>query len=152
MANKEVFFRTPYNYDTNQVSDFTGLMCEDESLAVQSAKKETDINHIMAVFAKTGQIPATAKQPLTFDIEGVFDFQSAMNTIVNAQRAFAALPSNIRSRFANDPAQYIAFCENPDNLDEMRKLGLAVPAKPDVQGSGASAPDAPAGAATPKAS
>lgn len=149
---KEVFFRTPYNYDTNQVSDLTGLMCEDESLAVQSAKKETDINHIMSVFAKTGQIPATSKQPLTFDIEGVFDFQSAMNTIVNAQRAFSALPSNIRSRFANDPARYIAFCENPDNLDEMRKLGLAVSAKPDVGGSGAKPSDPPAGGATPTAS
>ena len=42
-----VFLRTPYNYDTMAASNESALECLDESLAIQSAKDESDINTIV---------------------------------------------------------------------------------------------------------
>ena len=38
------------------------------------------------------------------------------------------MPADVRARFNNDPALFVDFCSDEANLDEMRKLGLAVPA------------------------
>ena len=39
---------------------------------------------------------------------------------------FADLPSSIRTKFNNDPAQYLDFVQDPEKLEEMRELGLAL--------------------------
>ena len=41
------FIRSPFNYDTDEASNETGLVCDDESLAVQSERDECDINIIV---------------------------------------------------------------------------------------------------------
>ena len=41
-----VFVRSGNNYDMQAVSDETGLLCEDASLAKQSFAEECDINKI----------------------------------------------------------------------------------------------------------
>ena len=38
-----------------------------------------------------------------------------------------SMPPDVRAKFNNDPAQFIAFCENPENLPEMQKLGFTSP-------------------------
>ena len=134
-------FRTPFNYDADAVSRETGLVCPEDSLAVQSERDECDINFIMQKFGRTGQLPVMSSLPLNGDFTGVFDFQSAMNLIVEAERSFMSLPADLRSRFGNDPAKFVDFCSDESNLDEMRKLGLAIPDKPAVGGIGGSAPD-----------
>lgn len=140
-----VVIRLPYAYDSDAVSRETGLLCPEDSLAVQSERDECDINFIMEKFGRSGQLPSSVSVPLNMDFEGIFDFQSAMNLIVEAERGFSSLPANVRSRFGNDPANFVNFCSDPSNLDEMRKLGLAIPAKQDVGVSGAVAPDAKPG-------
>ena len=125
-------FRTPFNYDADAVSRETGLVCPEDSLAVQSERDECDINFIMQKFGRTGQLPVMSSLPLNGDFTGVFDFQSAMNLIVEAERSFMSLPADLRSRFGNDPAKFVDFCSDESNLDEMRKLGLAIPDKPAV--------------------
>ena len=47
--------RTPYNYDRDEVSKNTALVCEDESLAQQNMKAETDLN---VMIRKYGVLPA----------------------------------------------------------------------------------------------
>ena len=47
--------RTPYNYDRDEVSKNTALVCEDESLAQQNMKSETDLN---VMIRKYGVLPA----------------------------------------------------------------------------------------------
>ena len=54
------FVRSPYNYDMSAVSDETGLCCEDESLAIQSAKEDADINTIVRRFGLTGELPSVS--------------------------------------------------------------------------------------------
>jgi phage internal scaffolding protein len=119
------FFRTPYNYDTDEVSRETGFVCEDESLAVQSERDECDINTIVERFGLTGSLPQNVRAPMYGDFVGVSDYQSALAAVMSADEAFAEMPADVRERFKNDPAMFVDFCNDPANLDEARSLGLA---------------------------
>lgn len=125
MSIQKIFLRAPYNYDVDKVSDETGLKCEDDSLTIQSSKDESDINVIVDRFTKTGTMPQLMMPPLNADFDAVFDFQDAMNLTRAAKESFDAMPAKVRTRFNNDPAAFVDFCSDQDNIDEMRKLGLA---------------------------
>jgi len=121
------FVRSPYNYDVMAVSDETGLDCSDDpSLAKQSFAEECDINTIVRQFGLTGQLPDNVRAPQYGDFTGVFDYQSALNAVIAADDAFMEMPAHVRARFHNDPAAFVEFCSNPDNIEEMDKLGLVV--------------------------
>ena len=123
------FLRTPYNYDTDKVSDETGLSCPEPTLAQQNFKDETDINHIVRQFGLTGELPGKPMSPQYGDFTGVLDYHSAVNAVLAAQDDFMELPAQLRSRFNNDPAQLIDFLDNEQNREEAIKLGL-IAAKP----------------------
>lgn len=127
---KQVFFRTGYNYDMSAASDETGLSCQDESLAIQSAKEECDINTIVRRFGLTGQLPDQLAMPKSGDFSGVGDFHSAMNLVRQAQDEFLRVPGEIRARFDHDPARFMQFFEDPNNYDEALKMGLVNPRAP----------------------
>jgi len=124
---KSVFFRTPYNYDTNKVSDETGLRCLDASLTQQQFKDEADINTIVDRFLRSGVMPSPVTMPQYIDYEGVFDFQTAMNVVRAADENFMRLDAKVRSRFNNSPQEFLEFFSNPDNTEEAVFLGLALP-------------------------
>ena len=124
---KVPFFRTGYNYDTDEVSRETSLACDDESLAVQSERDECDINTIVRRFGLTGHLPVGVRMPSYGDFVGVSDYQSALHAIMDADDAFLAMPAEVRTRFDNDPAKFVDFCADPANMEEAVKLGL-VPA------------------------
>lgn len=125
----------PGKYDQDAHSLRTGLLCEDESLAVQSEKEDADINTIVKRFGLTGELPQGMRAPALEDFVDIFDFQSAQNAVVAAREAFMELPAEVRSRFENDPQKFLVFCTETNeegalaNLEEMRKLGLAIPEK-----------------------
>jgi len=124
MKNATVFLRTQYNYDHNAASNASGLVCEEPTRAQQHHKDECDINVILERFGKTGQVPVNAISGTYGDFSGVHDYHTAMNALIAAESEFAALPANIRNRFANDPANLIQFLENPNNRAEAEELGL----------------------------
>lgn len=125
------FLRTPYNYDMNAAGDESGLKCDDPSLAQQQFKEEADINTILERFARNGGIlNGPSREPLSGDFTGFGDFHSAMNTVVAAQQAFADLPAKVRTRFNNDPGQFVDFVNDESNRDEAVKLGLISPPEP----------------------
>lgn len=96
-----------------------------ESRTKQSFKAESDINTIMAKHQKTGLIDHVAKFNGRYeDLPDSFDYQTGLNQIIEAEAAFASLPSSIRNRFANDPKEFLAFVEDPENEEEMVDLGL----------------------------
>ena len=53
------------------------------------------------------------------------DYQKSLNLVLHAQSQFDALPAHTRARFANDPKMFLEFTSNPENIEEMIKLGLA---------------------------
>lgn len=100
----------------------------DLDLAVQSEKDDADINEIMKRFGRTGNLPTPHEIPYYGDFSDVTDYQTALNDLKHAQNAFQGLPSGLRTRFNNDPAELLNFIHNDANYDEAAKLGL-VPRK-----------------------
>lgn len=119
------FVRSAFNYDMDEASVESGLVCEDESLTLQSEAEAADINTLVRRFGVTGQMPVSGVMPTYQDFEGVFDYRSAVEIVMEAERVFSSVPAEIRYRFENDPAKFVDFCENPANIEELRRLGLA---------------------------
>lgn len=132
--------RTPFNYDTDVVSFETGFSSEKPSRTKQSERDDSDINNIVRRFGLTGQLPTSVRQPTYGDFIGPDDYQQALHIIMDADSLFMDLPSEIRKRFNNDPAEYLAFIEDPANIDEAIELGLVN--RPPVDGAGAPQPEA----------
>lgn len=126
------FVRDPYNYDKDEVSNETGLKCEDPSLAQQHMKDECDINVIIERFGVTGQLPVTTLEPTYGDFSGVSDYQDALIKLQQTDADFMALPAAIRARFANDPFELVNFLASEANREEAIQLGL-IDGKPVVE-------------------
>lgn len=91
----------------------------------QEFKDECDINILMARYQATGEMPViNQRAPQYLDVSEGFDFTAMQHQVLEAQALFSELPSTLRERFANDPAQFIEYCADPDNHPEMIKLGL----------------------------
>lgn len=125
-------------------SSFRGsdLECKDPSLTQQQFAEDADINVMLERFKVTGHLPQGVIPPSYGDFTGISDYRSAAEAVRRANDSFSDLPATVRARFQNSPQQFLEFCSDPGNVDELRKLSLAVPAKPVVGVSGASAPDA----------
>lgn len=121
-----MFLRSPFAYDGDSVSFETGLECLDPTRTQQSQAEEADINTIVRRFGITGKLPDNVRPPTYADFNDVFDFHSAQNAIIAAKDSFMRMPAAIRARFDNDPGLFVDFCSDPENVDEMVKLGLAV--------------------------
>lgn len=131
--------RTPFRpecrrvgaYDSDEASFVSGLdMSHQVSRTQQSQADETDINGIVRRFRVTGILPQGVRRPTYGDFDGVSDFRTAMDAMLAAQKSFNSMPSEVRDRFQNDPQRFVEFCSDENNIEEMRKFGLAVPAPP----------------------
>lgn len=122
------FLRSAYNYDVDAVSRETGLLCADPTLAQQQFAEEANINTIVERFGLTGELPTNVRVPVSGDFTDITDYQTALNMVLDAEAAFMELPANVRARFENDPQKLQDFVEDASNLDEARRLGIAVPA------------------------
>lgn len=90
----------------------------------QSRKAECDVNNIIARYDRTGLITNVSKFEGRFgDMSGV-DFKMLQDQVAGAATMFEQLPSHIRKKFKNDPAELLAFMDNPDNREEAIKLGM----------------------------
>lgn len=136
----------PFNYDQDQVSDETGLFCQDVSLAQQHARDESDINTIVRRFGLSGQMPVGVRMPSYEDFTSVTDFQSAMNAVALARESFDRMPAVVRARFGNDPGRFVDFVSDESNREEAVRLGLVEPQAPVVPAVVPSQPAPAAGA------
>lgn len=126
MSKSAVFLRTPYNYDTMEVSNETGLSCPEETLAQQHAKDECDINTIVRRFGLTGELPNGVRAPQDGDFTAATDYHTAMNAVIAANNSFMQLPAQVRARFNNDAGAFVDFCSDEKNRAEAKALGLIV--------------------------
>lgn len=95
---------------------------------VQSDAIDADINTIVRRFGITGKLPTDVDFVTNLDLtEAPNTYQAVMDILIAAQNSFGEMPADVRARFNNDPGRFMDFCSDPENLDEMRKLGLAVP-------------------------
>jgi len=119
--------RAPGRYDVDEVSGETAISCG-PGRAIQEQREEADINTIVRMFGVTGRLPAAVRPPTYGDFSGVGDYQTALGLIEAADAAFMTLSADVRSSFQNDPAAFVAFCDDPANLPQLREWGMAVAA------------------------
>lgn len=103
------------------------LFCKDISLAKESFKKQADINYIVKKYLVNS--PETweylQKASKTYaDLSHVTDYRTALDKVREAKEHFMMLPAKVRTKFANDPAQFLDFIKDPKNKAEMVELGL----------------------------
>lgn len=100
---------------------------EPDKKAKQSMKKDCDINNILRKYKKTGHLPELIKRNAQYgDFSQIEDYQTSLNTVKKAQEQFDSLSAEVRKKFENDPAKMLDFVSNPENIEEMYNLGLAV--------------------------
>lgn len=101
------------------------------SLTKQAFKDDCDVNVIVERFARQGEFPVFDPRDFTWGDATGFDFRAALDVVNAANAAFEQMPAKIRNRFNNDPREFVDFCSDKANADELLKLGLA--AKPSVE-------------------
>lgn len=141
------FVRSPFNYDRRAASDEVAIRCDDPSRAIQSMRDETDINVIVDRFGLTGKLPNGVNMPEYGDFEGIYDYQSALNLVIEAEKSFMQLPAHVRSRFHNSPQALLQFVGDEANREEAIRLGV-IPKPPEPQASAPADSPAPAHSAT----
>ncbi len=93
----------------------------------QAHKAECDINTIMAKYRQRGILPhANRYKGQYMDLPNSTDYEDNLKSIIDAQMAFDSLPSAIRTKFSNNPKEFLEFVQNPENQAEINKLGLGV--------------------------
>lgn len=117
--------RSAFGYNTDLVSEATGLKCEDPTLTQQNTREQTDINFIVQTFARTGVLPQPVTLPTYGDFSGVSDYREALELIQQAEDAFNSLPADARAHFSNNPADFLDYMENSPDGDLLTKLGIA---------------------------
>lgn len=107
------------------------------SLTRQEFKADCDLGLLLKRFGRTPEglnalrnCQGYAEGSRFDDVSDIPDFRAARDAVNAANSSFMALPAIVRRRFDNDPAMFLDFIQNPDNLDEARRLGLSKPAEP----------------------
>ena len=101
-----------------------------ESMTQQQFKAECDVNNILAKYKRTGMLSHIQKHQGNFgDFSSIEDYQSSLGKLMQAQQSFESLPSELRAKFENDPAQLISFLSDEKNNAEAVKLGLKIERK-----------------------
>lgn len=107
------------------------LDCGDELITKQDFKAECDIHNILKQFQKTGIIThVQSARPTYEDLPSEVDFQASLHVIMQAEEAFAGLPSTVRSHFDNDPSRFLGAFSDPSQADKLREFGLLKPLPP----------------------
>lgn len=89
--------------------------------------KATDVNLIVAQYRRSGTMPAvTPMKPLYGDFSGPQDLQYAQENLQLVQDRFAELPADIRTASNNDPVQFLAMFEDPDQREALIEAGLII--------------------------
>jgi phage internal scaffolding protein len=121
MVKNVIPFRTPYDGKHKRVQFETS----GPSLTQQDFADECDIHNIIKAYAKNGTIDhLNTGEALYSDFSSVTDLKDMMLKVKDANDAFMQVPSHIRKNFQNDPTVFYDFVNNPDNLNELKELGL----------------------------
>ena len=101
------------------------------SMTQQQFRDEADINYIVSMYDSSGVMPTfhgdgQPAQPVFGDFASLPDnAQEMYNRMIEAKNNFDSLPLEVRKRFNYDPAAFLDFVDNPENLDELVAMGLA---------------------------
>lgn len=97
----------------------------EKSRTLQAPRDGCDAKAIVRRYASTGIVEHLVKmEPRYGDFTNVRDYLESATRVLDAQAGFDALPAEMRDRCDNDPAQFIEFVNDPENMEELHALGL----------------------------
>lgn len=108
-----------------------------EGLTEQHHKESCDIHVIMRKAERTGILSHVRKFKGEYmNMATAPDFKTAQDTIAQAKSMFETVPSRIRNKFHNDPAEFLTFMQDDSNYDAIVEMGfdashLTPPAPPE---------------------
>lgn len=122
-------FATPYTLKEERSKSYATINNE-PSMTEQAPAADADINIIMQKYSKTGQMPRLIGEPMYGDFTATITYGDAVLAVRAAEESFLQIPAKVRAQFGNDPGEFIKFATNPENAEELRKLGLTKPTPP----------------------
>lgn len=96
----------------------------------QEFRERANINTIMSKAMKTGRLstdfglPESSRKPMYGDFTNSDDFRSQQNKIVKVREIFESLPSDVRFKLRNDPANMLDLIADPEQKELCQELGL----------------------------
>lgn len=122
-----VLWKTPYNHDVDHEAARTALVCPEPSKTKQEFKTQQDINHILATFTRTGQLP-DIPMPLQYaDLTTMEDYHTLQTKLAETNGLFYRLPAAIRASYKNDPGAWLEDVTtrvNAGDLEPLREMGM----------------------------
>lgn len=108
--------------------ELTHITFTEPSLTEQAHKDDCDIAIILKRYQQTGVIEHNNALQGSYDeYPDPIDFHEAQNIIAQAKSMFETVPSKIRRDFDNDPAKFLAFVQDEQNIEQMAAYGLTNP-------------------------
>lgn len=122
-------FKYRHQYDLESEEEMGELAATDfpdPSLTQQQYTDEVNLNVMVKRFGITdGALPPAAMDPRFFgDFSEAVDLRDIFDRVREATNRFNELPADLRKRFNHDPAQLLAFVEDPANHKQAVELGL----------------------------
>lgn len=100
-----------------------GTVNDEPSLTLQSEYEGTTIDYYLKRYSATGLLGDPQRQAAARfdDVSEVSDFQTALNKVLEVQRAFGELSADERRKFGDDPQAWVAHL-----VEEQQKAGKPV--------------------------
>lgn len=112
------------NYLTNRDKVSVQEINQKPSLTRQEFKRECDVGIIMERFHRTGMLgdPRKAKRIHEFmDCTSIKDYESAKQTVIDAQKAFDSLPNSVKRAFGYKITNMYKAAADPTLMDSIMR-------------------------------
>lgn len=93
----------------------------------QHQANDVNINSLMAKYRVSQTMRQRKEAPVFADFSNVSDYFDAQLQMQHAEELFMSLPAKVRFQHNNNPGNFLAWAENPDNLPELIKMGVVSP-------------------------
>lgn len=93
----------------------SGITFIEPSMAEQSHKDAVNVNKIMRRYTLTGILEHENRNSPRYNDNTACDYHDAMNRVAATNELFMQLPSAIRKKFDNDPANWLDYIQDPAN-------------------------------------
>ncbi len=103
-------------------STHEGVVFKEASLTQQHFKDECDINHILDMYTRTGELPLNPKEMKYADVSSITDYASMRAAIAQADSDFSELPSSVRERYHNDTSEFLDAIATEEGRREFESL------------------------------
>lgn len=130
-------FRVRQQYDETddtQMGEASAIHTMAESRTQQQFAEDADINIIVHRFGVANEpLPPMPTDPRYYgEVEDSTDLGDMLRRVHDAKTRFNDLPSRLRNKFNNSPAQLWQWIHDEENADEAVKLGLLKRREPEA--------------------